>query len=439
MNNDRYFNPADINVPVGYQIDVYITGLDAPNSIVFDNNGDLIISESGYFSGEPRIFRYHTGEFQVISSDFIAPVTGMNMINRNLYVSNSSHISVVEPDGSKYEIISGMPSTGDYGCSKVVLGNDRKIYWGLGTATNSGVVGTDNPWIYNCSQLCDSPGTYIILNGQNFETQNVLVRSEETTLTGAFSPFGVPNQPYEVRKSFVKANGSILKANLDGTAMELVAWGLRFPPSVRFDHNFRLFATNQGYDDRGSRPIVNAPDEFLLIQPDTWYGWPDFAGGEPVTLSRFRPEGGKQPEFLLTNHPSIPQIPFATFPAHSGVMGFDFNYNTSFGDYGDAYIAEHGDICITMDGTPTPYAGFGHRVSRLDISNGSVTTFAINKSGYPSSISGEGGFGHPIDLCFGPDGVMYILDIGLYLSHPPFSYIPNTGAVWRITRVSGNL
>ncbi len=434
MDNVRYFNPDDINVPKGYQIEVYITGLDAPIGMVFDRNGDLIIAESGYFSGKPRIYRLHMGEFQIIAEDFDVPLTGINEINGRLYVSNGCHISVVDWDGIKYNIISGLPCMGDYGCSKVVLGNDGKIYWGQGTATNSGVVGPDNKWVNRCAHFCDSPGTYVILNGQNFESRNMLILEEEPTLTGAFSPYSVPNQPYEVRKSNVKANGSILKANPDGTDIEMVAWGLRFPAGIHFDNNYRLFVTNQGYDDRGSRPIVNAPDEFLLIQPNLWYGWPDFAGGEPVTLSRFRPEGGKQPEFLLTNHPSIPRPPFALLPPHCAVMGFDFNYNSNFNYYGDAFIAEHGDIIVTTDGTPTPYAGFGHRVSKLDMSSGLVTTFAINKSGYPSSISREGGFGHPVDICFGPEGAMYILDTGLYQGYPPFDYLPNTGAVWRVTR-----
>jgi glucose/arabinose dehydrogenase len=430
----RNIDPNDIILPVGYRIELFISGLDEPSCMTFAPDGDLYIAESGYRSGNSRVLRVRDGRVEVVALNFISPITGLSSIEGDIYVSHKCNISVIKPDGSVRTLITGLPGNGDYGGSNVVYGNDGKLYWGQGTSTNSGVVGMDNLWIHSCPDLCDVPGGYVLLNGQNFDTPNILANIDEIVSTGAFSSFGVANHEYEVRKGVIKASGSILRANLDGSEMEMIAWGLRNPTHIAFDANYQLFAANQGFENRGSRPIINAPDEFLLIRQDVWYGWPDFAGGEPVTLPRFRPEGGVQPDFLFTNHPNIPPRPHTIFPPYSGLMGFDFNYNRSFGPYGDVYIAEAGADGTSVDGNITPYAGFGHRVSRIDLVTRGVTTFAINRSGFPATVTEEGGFEHPIDVCFGPDGALYVLDYGITTLGDPRSYLKGSGVLWRITR-----
>lgn len=40
----------------------------------------------------------------------------------------------------------------------------------------------------------------------------------------------------------------------------------------------------------------------------------------------------------------------------------------------------------------------------------------------------------PIDIAFGPDGAMYVVDMGTSLPENPNIILPNTGVIWRITR-----
>ncbi|MHB8128253.1 MAG: PQQ-dependent sugar dehydrogenase [Mobilitalea sp.] len=434
---ERNLNPSDINISEGYAIEVFSYGLDSPISLLFTEAGDMIIAESGLISGKPRVLRLVGDHFEVIAEDiFSSPITGINSLSEIIYVSHKGYVSIINQDGKIQNIIAGLPSNGDYYNSRVVFGSDRKLYFGQGTATNSGVVGVDNDWVFTYPLSCDYPGDYIMLNGQNFASYNMLSigGQDETLYTGAYSPFGVPNGPYEVRKGLVKASGSILRANLDGSELELFAWGYRNPSYMRFDEANRLFVTNNGYEVRGSRPIANAPDEFYMVSPGLWYGWPDYSGGEPVTLGKFKPEGKVQPEFLLRQHPNPPIIPTATFPAGSGIMGFDFNYNQDFGPYGDVYVAEFGIRYTDTIDEAMQKASIGHRISRIDMSNGTVSTFAINKSGYPASLTRDGGFERPADVVFGPDGAMYILDLGLNVRNQPDVFVPNTGVIWKITK-----
>ena len=435
INAERYLNPNDISVPPGYQVEVFIQGLDTPIGMAFTENGDMLIAEDGMLSGNPKVLLLSEGIFTIIAEGFNVPITGINFRNGDIYVSHRGVITIVKLDGTKQDIISGLPSYGDYCNNKVDFGKDEKMYFGQGTATNSGVVGLDNDWVLKYSFFNDQPGSYIMLNGQNFETKNMLIPAGDTVFTGAYSPYGVPNlQRYELIKGTIRASGSVLKSNLDGSQLELVAWGFRNPYTVKHDKFNRFFVANQGYEVRGSRPIANAPDTISIIIPGTWYGFPDYAGGELVTLPKFAPEGAPQPEILFTNHPSVPPMPFAVFPSYSNIMGLDYNSNPNFGNVNDMYIAEFGSTERDMHGVEEERSRVGHRVTKVDMIKGETATFAINKSGFPAYVQLGGGFSRPTDVIFGPDGAMYVADYAIATQENPYSYLSNTGVIWRISK-----
>lgn len=434
--SERNLNPSDIYIQQGYQIQVFASGLNSPVSMVFDEDGAILIAESGLTDENPRILRLVDGRFEVIAQGFNVPISGINYLNGEIYVSHRGYVTRIQRTGEKQHIIIGLPSNGDHFNSPVTFSPDNKLYFGQGTVTNSGIVGNDNDWVTTSPLLCDYPGDYIMLHGQNYETNNILtdVLTDDVASTGAFSPYGIPNLPYEIRKKYIKASGSILRSNLNGSNLEQVAWGFRNPSFMKFDDGGKLFVGNSGYEAVGSRPIENATDDCYYVEQGLWYGWPDYSGGEAVNLPRFTPDGGIQPELLLKNQPNIPPRPFVSFPSNTNIRGFDFNYNRDFSTYGDLYIAEYGSTVHSRVGDPISYAGAGHRISRIDMKSRTISTFAINKSGFPSSISREGGFERPTHLIFGPDRAMYIVDVGLNIRNNPKAFIPNTGVIWRVIR-----
>lgn len=433
---ERYLNPLDIYITTGYRIEVFVQDLNAPIGMTFDDDGYVLIADSGLATGIPRVLQLIDNRLELLAENFNVPISGINYQDGVIYVSHRGFVTKLYKDGTRQNIIMGLPSNGDNYNSPVAFSPDSKIYFGQGTVTNSGVVGNDNKWITVSPLLCDYTGDYVMLNGQNFETDNVMTEAltDDLAITGAFSPYGIPNLPYELRKKYVKASGSIIRSNLDGSELVQYAWGFRNPAFLRFDNRGQLYAVNNGYNAIGSRPIGNATDDFYYIRPDLWYGWPDYCGGEAVNSPRFTPVGGKQPTLLFKNQPNVPPEPFVTFPPNSNVRGFDFNYDENFGSYGDVFIAEFGSTINTEFGDVLSYANAGHRISRIDMRSRTTTTFAINKSGFPSSISREGGFERPSQVLFGPDGVMYIVDTGLNILNDPSSFIPNTGVIWRVTR-----
>lgn len=75
--------------------------------------------------------------------------------------------------------------------------------------------------------------------------------------------------------------------NADGSGLEVYAWGLRSPFGVMWGPDGTLYATENGFDVRGSRPIANDEEDICIIRQGAWYGWPDYAMGVAVTDPRF--------------------------------------------------------------------------------------------------------------------------------------------------------
>jgi len=431
----RKIVPEDIKVPGGYKVEVFAKDLDTPINLIINEKGDMLLADAGVTDGNGKVLKLKNNKFEVIAEGFSPPLTGINCYRGDIYVSHRGFITTIKPDGTMENIIAGLPSWGDHHNNQVMFGPDGKMYFGQGTATNSAVVGEDNAdWVKQYPFFHDYSGANIVLKGQNFLTPNLLILNEKkSSYTGAYSPFGVPAGAGVEVRGIIPANGSIVRANPDGSNLELVAWGLRNPFRMKFDCFGRLFCTNHGMDVRGSRPVDKCPDEFQLVTPGIWYGWPDYSGGIPVTLPVFKPEGMSAPTFLLAQHPMVPPKPFACFPNHAATMGFDFNYDENFGSVEDAYVAEFGSMAPTSTGgKPAPFVG--HRVSKLNMDTGEISDFAVNQSGLAATATGGGGFERPIDVIFDNKGSMYVVDFGVSPPDKTGQFIPGTGVIWRISR-----
>lgn len=435
---ERKVDPNDIVLPPNYKIEVLYTNLTTPISLAILDDGSFYVGDSGMSDNNGKLIKLTKNSSAVVVDGFTPPLTGITYYKNYFYISHRGKITRVSLDGEKIDLIQGLPSFGDHHNNRVEFGTDGKMYFGQGTATNSGVIGTDNRnWVKKHPYFHDYPGTNIELKGNNYQTPNFLTHSQiDNALTGGYSPFSVSSYSNEIINGVIRASGSILRANIDGSNMELIAWGLRNPFVTKFDRYNRLFTSNHGMDVRGSRPIANSPDEFRQINYGFWYGWPDYTDALPVTLPRFKPTDKKQPTFLLESHPMVPPKPLASFIPHSAIMGFDFNYNPQFGYVDHAFIAEFGaEAPGTTGGELIPHVG--HQISTINMITGQILPFAKNKSGTFASYSDEGGFERPIDVVFGKDQALYVLDFGIHGhqgNRNSEAFIPNTGLIWKISK-----
>ncbi len=114
------------------------------------------------------------------------------------------------------------------------------------------------------------------------------------------------------------ASGAVHRLTPDGD-VQVVAEGLRNPYGLALDEDRMMYATNPGYDDRGVRAVKDSPDWLVAVFEGAWYGWPDYAGTEPLTAERFASERGESRRPLIENPPEVTP-PVTSFPPHFSPM-----------------------------------------------------------------------------------------------------------------------
>lgn len=438
----------DVAVPEGYVVEAVATGLTFPTGVTFDDGGIPHVVESGYSYGEvwetPRLLRIEAGRTtQVAAGGKNGPWTGVTWHRGAFYVAEGGELEGgrilrILADGRIDSIVDKLPTRGDHHTNGPAVGPDGWIYFGLGTATNSAVVGEDNArfgWLKRYPDFHDTPCRDVTLSGQNFSSIDVR-KGEGEVSTGAFVPFGTATKPGQVIKGEIPCNGAVLKVSTMGGIPELVAWGFRNPFGLAFSPDGKLFATDNGYDQRGSRPVFGSGDVLWEVKKGAWYGWPDFSAGMRLDEgSQFKAMLQPKPKLLLANHPSQPPRPAAILPVHSSADGFDFSRSEAFGFPGDAFVAMFGD---QSPATGKLLAPVGFNVVRVNVKNGAIHDFAVNrgKKNGPASWLGSGGFERPVAARFDPPGnALYVVDFGV-VKETGQGTVPlkKTGVLWRITR-----
>jgi len=448
FSGPRKINAADVALPSGYRIEAVATGLTFPTGVAFDAQGTAHVIEAGYSYGEkfttPRLMRVERDGVltELARGENNGPWTGIAFANGAFYVAEGGQLKGgrilrIGTDGRITALVENLPSLGDHHTNGPAIGRDGQIYFTVGVATNSGVVGDDNfkfGWLKRFPKFHDIPCQDIQLSGQNFESENVLAGSGKAQ-TGAFMPFGTSSTKGQVVKGQVPCSGSVLRVSPSGGKPELVAWGLRNPFGMAFAPDGQLYVTENGFDDRGSRPIWGAGDVLWRIAPGTWYGWPDYAEGRTVTNEDFRPPMKKSLAPLITPEPGKPPRPVAIFGVHASANGFDFSRSPTFGHVGQAFVAEFGDQAPTTGKTLHPV---GFRIVRVDVASGHIEEFAANKGDKvgPASKVGGAGLERPVAAKFDPSGnALYVVDFGVMLmDRTGPKPQEKTGVLWRITR-----
>ena len=397
-------------------LELIIDGLSFPTSLAISEDGVFYVAESGLpFGGAApggRIWCFESNTRRTLLAENLhPPVNGLTLHDRHLYVSEGGHparISRFELDGSGQTVIlDNLPGPGNYHTNMIAFGPDSKLYFSQGAMTNTGIIGLDAyelGWLRRLPHGHDLPGYDIVLTGANAETSNPLSADKNATaFTGAFVPFGERTAPGQRIKAQVPCTASVMRCNADGSDLELVAWGLRNAYGLGFLPDGRLLAVDQGADDRGSRPVGNVPDMIFEVRKGAWYGWPDFIGDIPITDSRYQPERGGAPGFLLANHDDLPapDKPLLSFPPHTAAVKFAVAPQTSRSWSGQLFVALFGDeVPMTAPSGPK----VGRSVARVDPSDWSLHPFV------------QDGLLRPIDVRFSTSGddELYILDFGRF-------------------------
>lgn len=264
---------GDVAVPEGYRVALVAEGLTFPTGVAFDADGRPHVVEAGYSYGEkittPRLLRVEAdGRTAVVASGKKnGPWNGVTFADGAFFVAaggelEGGRILRIGLDGGIKVLVAGLPSLGDHHTNGPVVGADGFVYFGQGTATNSAVVGTDNfefGWLRRHPDFHDTPCKDIVLAGVNYLSTSPLPGLPGAVATGAYSPYGEPTTKGQVVSGALPCNGAVMRVPKDGGDVELVAWGFRNPFGLAFAPDGRLFVTENGFDERGSRHVATWP------------------------------------------------------------------------------------------------------------------------------------------------------------------------------------
>ena len=432
----------------GYTIEAVTTGLTFPTAVTSDDEGRWYVIESGYsygeVFGEPKLLRIENdGRTTLVAKgDRNGPWSGITFHNGAFYIAEGGEVEggricPVTKEGQITALISALPTFGDHHTNGPVISN---VYFGLGTATNSGIVGEDNAdfgWLSRRRNFHDIPCKDIVLSGQNSASANVLTDApNDQVTTGAFSPFGTPTQAGQVIKGIIPCSGSVLRIPLAVGQPELVAWGFRNPFGLALAPDGRLFVTENGYDERGSRPVWGTGDVLWEVKPGTWYGWPDYSAGKPISNDEeFTSPQHPAVKPLLQEVPNTPPKPAAIFGVHSSSNGLDLSRSDAFGFLGEAFVAQFGDMAPNAGKVLSPV---GFKIVRVAVNTGVIRDFAVNRGGRngPASRLGNGGLERPVSVKFDATGkALYVVDFGIMkVTKKGSEPQTGTGVIWKITK-----
>ncbi len=447
VSAQRNLNPADVLLPKDYKIEVVARGLTFPTAVAFDDHGSPYVIEAGYAYGEiflpPKLFKIEpNGALSLVyQGEKNGPWNGITFHEGFFYIAEGGELEggkilKVSTDGIVETLVEGLPGLGDHHTNGPVI-KEGYIYFGQGTATNSGVVGEDNAnfgWLKRFPDFHDIPCEDITVNAVNSETNNFLTQDpNDKAVTGPYSAFNTPVTQDQVIKGAVPCTGAVMRIPLGGGDLEVVAWGFRNPYGMALAPNNEMYITNNSYDVRGSRPVWGTGDLLYKLEEGAWYGWPDYNGKLPLKVAHVPGESDPQP--LLAKDPGTPPAPVATFGVHSSSNGISFSHNENFGFTGQAFVAQFGDMAPAVGKVLSPV---GFKVVRVNVESGIVGDFAINstsKSG-PASLLKTGGLERPVSVKFNPSGdALYIVDFGiLSMNEDGPKPLTETGVVWKVTK-----
>jgi glucose/arabinose dehydrogenase len=439
-DRSRTLDATGFQVPPGYRVEIVAKDLSFVSALAVGDDGAIYAAESGTafgrISAPARIVRIGPDSVDLVAPDhgFRPPIAGLAIFGATLFVSHQSTISSIDlATMAVRDIVTDLPAGGEHANRSIAIGaaggDGPRLYFGIGSATNSGVVGVDDyafGWLKQAPFAHDVPCRDLVLAGQTYLSGNPLTdAADDTASTGVYLAFDAPSTPARAIRGTVKCTGAILSAKLDGSDLRVHADGLRDPGGLAFHPDGRLFVTEAGPDLRGSRP-VEAADNLYEVVEGGWYGFPDYFGGARIDLITNRPHVTPAKTALI-EPPALAKRPWARFAAHGLVSGFDFARASAFDGPGAAFVAQFGDL------SPFMSSGLMHRSGRMIVE---VTRDEIVRPFLSYASDSDVSF-RPTSVAFDPRGdrpVLYVAHFGdVRALAGGIIAIPRTGLVIRIS------
>jgi len=457
----------EIRTPAGFRAVLVAEGFNYPSGMTWDGGGRLYVLESHTVpipTLEPKILRVERGGLRKVEIGGGDAPTGKQAVGLSfrdgwLYWSHEQKdgtwgITRVPVEGGRAEaVVRGIPTRGDHWINYLEFDREGALWFGAGSATNSGVVSSHDPvdlkWLKERPDARDIPCRDLVLAGETFSEKSGIApdRGSKTT-TGAFQSYRESGQARVAGAD--PCTSAVYRLPPGGKKPEVVAWGFRNPVALAIGDKEEIYIGMQGADVRGTRPVLDDPDAVYRLKRGAWYGWPDYSAALlPLTGDPYRPperflaEGHRDIRFVIDHRQSGLAAPdrallVALTKPHAAIGGMArVPANGPFARWaGNLLVSEMGDFRPMTDAVhPDIHAGF--QVEIVDPGSGSIASFIRNDNpGDPapaSALPGKKGLERPVDVKIGPDGNVYVLDFGIFSpTEKSGKVLPKTGKMFRI-------
>ncbi len=495
-----------IEVRDGYRLIKAVDGLTFPSAIAASEDGRYWVGESGYNPTSPPNIKQITlpedgpGTATVIFTPgmvpvgaFLPPLTDIVFNGGLLYVSHRqigangwmvgaySRFDPADPMGTFQTIITNLPSVGDHSNNQLTFGPDGRIYFGQGSATNTGVVGPDNGWIEDAPTFSELAPIDIPLAAQAFTPRVPFPADPDSSaVTAAYRPYNtgaategtvVPGAtPDNPVNGMIIGTGTVYSFDPDAadvnSTLRLEAWGLRNPFGVAFDSqdSTRLFISNNGSDIRGqagdpnnpldpatyvirgNRPVANDYDDMfdITVGGDVeFFGWPDFFHDPETNVAAGSNDATYCDSPVLTDADCSDFVfaqdfrdgltvkdAFGAVGPYVSVTGFTTSNSEAFGFVGDLFVTESGSFSPQTGA----FSFTGHKLSLFGGQTGEKSDFVVNTGTTAEAIFNPEIFNKPVSAEFIGDRLA-IVDLGVV--EPGIDlFQSSTGKVWILERDS---
>lgn len=349
-------DPSKVVVPEGYEVGVFVSGLDTPSAATVDGDGNLWVAISGPLFGGDETEKAHVKVFDKGGNLLKEIGKGVftTVMNEIGYCAENDTVYIPEY-GEKIFSIQGVDGELQLVVKDLMIGDHRNggvtckdgyLYFALGFPSNTGFADPDNHgwvdipndpyWMKHDTEghgttPHDAPCRDVVHTGLN-------VRSTDGRLTGAFLPAGVPAEPGMVIKAKTPCHGSVIRVKMsdqgeDGIfpheQMENYAWGFRNQAGIEFGPKGTkwenaLAVSDNGANDLGNRRIANGAEKLWIVtEMGQDAGFPDKEGMGFVSNKRFgwanynnAPVLRPYPNLYIGNKPYVPAVHPYRFAHH---------------------------------------------------------------------------------------------------------------------------
>jgi len=286
--------------PSGLQLTTFINDLDAPTAIAFDPDGTVLLALGGIGDTQVRVIALTPDDRRIdiypVRSSLLpslfskdlkirGPVGGIAVKDGEVFVSHrdEQNMGVISAfryatrgapgdTGKRRTVVADLPAQGDHALTDLAFHPvNGRLYFGLGSMTNSGVVGLDNwqtGWVRSHRNAADLPAVDLRLLGSRFDTRNPtggLFGGDDIAVTAPYQPFASSTSLRIPRAPRSKPTAALYSISPGGGDLRVEAHGLRNPRGLVFNSFGNLFVANQGMELRGTRPVKDDPDVVLRV------------------------------------------------------------------------------------------------------------------------------------------------------------------------------